>query len=120
MARIAADSFARIIENIAGYPVGMETYFGAGAAHIEVWVPRAGHIVLHLIEVSEDMEDIARLRTVSVVPGDYKPFEVVTDHGQLVLGETRGVQAALSIALDYVAAPAWYAGAQDEHDLVAV
>lgn len=118
MTRIAAESFARTVANMAAYPVGVETSFGAGSAHVEVWRPLAGTWVLSLIEVSEDMAEVARLRTVAIVPSATRTFDVISGDGSVTLGEFRGIEAALGHALDYVAAPAWFAGAQSEPDLV--
>lgn len=120
MSRPAAESFARMVSNIANYHVGIETSFGAGSAHIGVWRPREGHWVLSLLHVADDLSSVDHTNTVGIVPGEYKAFEVVEGDGSMVLADFHGIEAAVGFALDRVGSAAWYAGAQDEHDSTGV
>lgn len=86
--RPAAERVATTIRNVAALPVGADTSFGLGVAHIEVTRPREGYWVISAIEVAEDYSEIRRLRTVAVVPSEYRNFDVVAGRGN------RGVQAA--------------------------
>jgi hypothetical protein len=116
MARPAAASFARMVSNIANYPVGIETSFGAGSAHIGVWRPRENHWIISLLHVADDLASVDHSSMVAIVPGEYKEFEVVMGDGSMVLSDFRGIEAAVGFALDHVGSAAWLAGAQDEHD----
>ena len=75
--RPTPESFGRIVANVAGYPVGTDTTFGMGAAHVAVWVPRPNTWVISVIEVSEDLESITWVRTIGICPGQYRELEAV-------------------------------------------
>lgn len=125
MAALAPIRFERIVfalvsAFIARYEVGTEWSFAVSETHdVKVWVPRAGHLTLQIVEWTRDFD--APLRTVTVAPGETKAFAIITTapDGVLILDETRGLPAAFSAALDYVTGPL-RAVVQNEHDPVAV
>lgn len=116
MSRPEAASFARIVANVAAYPVGTETSFGAGSAHVWVWRPREGHWAISLLHVADDFSSVDRSRMVAVVPGEFKAYEVTAGDGSVVLADFRGIEAAVGFALEQVCSAVWYAGAQNDHD----
>ena len=112
-------SVVRIVANMAALPVGTDTSFGCGAAHVAVWRPRVDTWVLQLIEVTPDF-DIAVLRTIGIGPGQHRALEAVyTIHGgpldgaPCIAGEFRSVEAALGFALEHVTTPVLAAGQHD-------
>jgi hypothetical protein len=116
-ATLTAAKFGRIVRALArqfdGLTVGAEWLFMiADGIDVVAWVPRAGHLTLQLGEF-----DGPALRTVTVCPGVERTFDVITD--AILIGETRGIEAALSIALDHLTAPL-AANAQNTHDAFAV
>lgn len=116
-ATITPAAFGRIVaaltRQFAGLTVGVEWLFMVAPGYeVVAWVPRAGHLTLQIRPF-----DGAVIRTVTVCPGADRPFDVVS--GRVVLGETRGVDAALSLALDHLVAPL-LAAHQCEHDAFAV
>lgn len=113
--RPAAERVATTIRNVAALPVGADTSFGLGIAHIEVIRPREGYWMISAIEVVEDYSEIRRLRTVAVVPSEYRNFDVVAGSGGLIHGEFRGIEAAIGLALERAGAAA-LADRQHEHD----
>jgi len=102
---ISSKSFTTAIRNILGRPVrDLDEMSGSvGPAFVSDWHPRADVWVLQGLEQDEDWNVIV-LRTAGVQVGGSKVWEVTGD-GR-VLGETRGLEAAMSIALEYVTAPA--------------
>jgi len=122
-ATIPAAKFARMRVALArqfdGLTVGTEWGFMATEDFdIVAWVPRAGHLTLQLCPVLPDAGTGAAVRTVTVCPGAYRTYDVVGACSTL-LGEAWSLHAAVSIALDYVTAPA-RAQAQHVHDPFAV
>jgi hypothetical protein len=118
--RPAPAAFARIVANVATYPVGIETYFGMGAAFVEVWRPTEGVWVFHLVEVTDDLEEINRLKTVAVTPSEYRGHDVIGGDGTFAYAtDFRGIETAIGYAFDELAAEVWR-GSQNEHDPVAV
>lgn len=126
--RPAADSFERIVNNLAGYaevkPIDFETTFLAGSAPLNVWKPMPGCLVLRLMsgELDEHTFEEKTLRTVGIIPGDIAggEEELAVVEGPVILGEFKTWRAAVSFALERVCASNWSAGAQAEHDNVAV
>jgi hypothetical protein len=120
-ALIPADRFARIVVALASQlcgAVGADWLFAVtGAADILVWRPVDGTLVLRLVADAAD-EHSPVLRTVTVTAGAERAFDVIAGD-RLVIGETRGAEAAFSIALDYVTAPL-RAERQHDHDAFAV
>jgi hypothetical protein len=113
-------TFTLVSGFLARYAVGTEWSFGLTEAFdVKVWVPRAGHLTLQVVDWTRDFD--APIRTVTVAPGEHKAFAAIasTRDGVLILDETRGLPAAFSTALEYLAAPA-HAALQHEHDPVAV
>lgn len=114
-----ADQFARIVnaltrQYLGHREVGIEWLFMVPGTEFDInaWVPRDDMLVLQLVNEQGEVQ-----RTVAVVPGEYRRYEVIAN--QTVIGEARAPEAAFSIALDYVTAPA-RAAQQNEHDAVAV
>jgi hypothetical protein len=117
---VSAASFARIVANLSTLPIGdNERVFGMGSAMVSAWRPRANVLVVQTLEHEDGTWESALrvLRTAGITVGGGRNFEVTGDG--CVLGETRGIEAALSIALDYVAAAA-LAYLQHEPDACAV
>lgn len=109
MASTETTQFGRVVDNMVSgrtLHVGTDVLFGLGPATINAWRPRAGVFVFEGVDLDDSMEGYRVVRTVGVCRGGTKTWEVIGD-GQLGLGETRGLAAALGIALDYVSAPAW-------------
>jgi hypothetical protein len=108
---LPADKFARIVtalaKQLAGTPGAEWLFMVTETADVDVWRPRVGTLVLQLDG-----------RTVTVTQGVERSFDVVAGDA-LLIGETRGAEAAFSIALDYVTAPQ-RAASQHEHDTVSV
>lgn len=101
---VTATSYATIINNLVARPVSDdEQHFGMGAAFVSDWHPRSDVWVLQGVEQDKDW-NIYVLRTAGITAGGDKVFEVTADG--CVLGETKGLKAAMCIALDYVTAPA--------------
>lgn len=110
---------AALVAQFAGLVVGREWGFMVGEDFDMVaWVPRAGHLTLQLSPLDAEGDLLPAVRTVTVCPGVDRPWEVI-GAGAVVIGETRGLDAAISLALDYVTAPA-RAGVQHDHDPFAV
>lgn len=134
-ARPAAASFGRIVANLVNTfltrPVDYWTTFQAGSAPVDVWVAQGSAFVLHLtdgVDLDQDGYQPNYLATIAIVPNtdEYEPeqWDVIGDRtfkGQRVaLGSFKALDAAVGFALEAVCARNWYAGAQDQHDLVAV
>jgi hypothetical protein len=122
-AAITPARFARIVAAlVASYgPAshGREWSSMLDADHdLVVRVSPAGRFALTVHRLDERGDFGRALRTATVQIGYDRPYEVVT-LDRLVLGETRGLDAAMSIALDYVTAPL-RAAAQHDHDPCAV
>jgi hypothetical protein len=110
---------AALVRQFAGLVVGAEWGFMlADGFDVEAWVPRAGHLSLRLCAVEEDGTTGPGLLTVTVCPGVDRPFEVVRGDG-LIIAETRGLDAAFSVALDEFARLIGQR-AQAAHDVCAV
>jgi hypothetical protein len=104
---VSAASFARIVNNLSDLPIGdNDRIFGMGYAMVSAWRPRRDVLVIQALEFEGGWgdDDLRVLRTAGITVGGDRNFEVTGDG--VVLGETRGIEAALSIALDYVIAPA--------------
>lgn len=104
---VTAASYARIVTNLANLPIGdNDRIFGMGRAMVSAWRPRHDVLVIQTLEFEGGWgdDDLRVLRTVGIAVGGERNFEITTDG--CVLGETRGIEAALAIALDYVIAPA--------------
>jgi len=122
MTALTAEKFASIRIALAtrselAHEVGTEWLFMiAPDFDVKVWAPREGHLTLQLVDIAERVQ-----RTVTVCPGEYKTFAVVTSDrdGVFTLGETHGAHAAFSEALDYLTAPL-RAATQHDHDAFAV
>lgn len=120
-----ARRFARMVVALAGrfalLMQGIEWTFmapgGAGEWDIAAWCPRDGHLTLQLCPVLEDGDTGAALRTVTVCPGAYRTYDVVSDG--VIVGEAWRLHAAMSIALDHVTLP-MRARQQQDHDTFAV
>lgn len=100
-----------------GHEVGTEWLFMiAPDFDVKVWAPREGHLTLQLVDIAERVQ-----RTVTVCPGEYKAFAVVTSDrdGVYTIDETRRAHAAFSTALDHLTAPL-RAATQHDHDTFAV
>lgn len=126
--------FAALVTNLASFPEYRETSFMVGPAMVDLWRPREGHWVLNLAEYTnetftdddgiEGVDPYAThtVRTVAIVPGEYRAFEVRRfEGGQAVtVTECHSVEAALAIALDEVTRPVWQpivvAAAMNRHD----
>lgn len=122
-ATITPARFARIVAALVAQfvtlVVGREWGFMVGEGFdIVAWVPRDGHLTMQLCPVAEDGDTGAAVRTVTVCPGLDRPWEVI-GASAVVIGETRGLDAAFSLALDYVTAP-MRAAQQGEPDPFAV
>lgn len=118
--RPTAASMQRTIRNVAANPVGTDTSFGMGAAHVEVWVPRPATWVFTLIEVTPGFYDIERLRTIAIHPGGGKALQAVyTIHGgeldgsPCIAGEFYSAEAAIGFALEWVTGPVLAAAQYD-------
>lgn len=111
--RPAARSFQNMVENISFRLVGGGTAWQSGAAYLE------DHRVLDtmwsIILRHNETEAVLRQVLVQFVNGRY---HVMTNaRGQYwTLGEFKTRRAAVGMALDYVAAPAWLEGMQSEPD----
>lgn len=114
--RPAADRFAVTVNNIATMRVG-ENNFQSGAAHI--WVHRVtGHYwIISLLHNDSGMTLGAVVVRWHAAEARYLVIDV---ERTVQIGDARGSRCALGQALDYVAAPAWFAGAQHEHDAFSV
>ena len=122
--RSAPATFARTVTNVANYPVGTDTSFGLGAAHLQAWRPArtSATWVFTLIEMSDDLDDVAQLATVAIVPtpGPWFTYDVITGDGTVVLaGDFKNIEAAIGFAFDELCAPVWRTS-QTEPDAVAV
>lgn len=118
-----AQRFARTVANVAAYPVGTDTSFGLGVAHVAVWVPAPNTWVIQLIEVAEDFSDIAVLATMGVSPDQTGESALATTYtdpelGVVQAGDFKAAHAALAFALEWVCAAAL--AQQDDHDEFAV
>ena len=121
-------AFARIVANLAAILVGTrvvregaEWPFMIGyCAEVVAWVPRPGTLVLQLNDIltGELGEGGRALGTVAVHPGAERAYDV-TAGDRLIIGETRGAPAAVSLALDHLIRPL-RAEQQAEHDAFAV
>lgn len=118
-----AQRFARTVANVAAMPVGTDTSFGLGAAHVAVWVPRPATWVVQLIEVAQDYSGIAVLATMGVSSdqtGESALAATYTDPelGVVQAGDFKAARAALAFALEWVCAAAL--AQQNDHDEFAV
>lgn len=114
--RTPAERFATMVNNLASTPVGADTSFGAGPAHVAVWRPTPTSWVLSLVDWVEDADAPVYLRTVAVVRDEFGGFDVTDGKGNLgrvLAGDFVQAEAALGYALDNVTAPVWGAGRQD-------
>lgn len=124
--RPVADSFERIVNNLAGYaeakPIDFETTFLAGSAPVNLWKPMPGCLVLRLMsgELDEHTFEEKTLRTVGIIPGDIAggEEELAVVEGPVILAEFKTWRAAICFALERVCAPHWYAGAQEANTTV--
>lgn len=132
--RPAAASFSTIVANLANTFRTSENNawisFMAGSAPLDVTVTQ-GRMYLYL-EDGNSRADVDQrpvcIDAVAIVPNtdEYASAEwdVIGDRmheGQRVaLASFKGLYAALGFALERVCARNWYAGAQDQHDPVAV
>jgi hypothetical protein len=118
--------FAALVTNMAGFPVLQETSVLVGPAMVDLWRPREGHWILMLQEYVYDTDaeggdpyETRTVRTVSIVPGEYRAFEVHREGG-VIAAECHSVEAALGVALDEVTRPVWQpavvAAAMNAHD----
>lgn len=123
------ERFAALVTNLAGFPEYRETNFLVGPAPVELWRPREGHWVLNLQAFTYAENDpqgdpfaMHTVRTVAIVPGEFRAFEVRRFQGSepVTVAECHSVEAALGIALDEVTKPIWQpavvAAAMNEHD----
>lgn len=123
------ERFAALVTNLSMRPVGDESPFLVGPAMVELWRPREGHWILNLQEYTfaendEDGDPYAThaVRTIAIVPGEYRAFEVQRfENGEpVIVTECHSVEAALGIALDEVTKPVWQpavvAAAMNAHD----
>lgn len=120
-----ANSFARIVKNISqnmNGPRPMMTTFQAGSAPLWLYVSGSGVVRLSLIAPGAKTASVkTTIRMVTVQPsGNWGRKAVAHDTGGVELGDFRTWNAAFSTALEYVCAPNWYAGAQNEHDAASV
>jgi hypothetical protein len=117
LARVAnalADQFVRGL-----FTVGAESLSAlALGLDLVTWSPRVGVVVLQLCLVNVDGTTGPVLRTVTVCPGQARAFDIIEGDG-LLIGETRGVAAAFSIAIERLAEPVMRLH-QDTPDPVAV
>lgn len=121
------ERFAALVTNLAAFPELHETSFLVGPAMVDLWRPREGHWVLMLMDYTHaegsdgDPYETHAVRTVSIVPGEFRAFEVRRE-GELAVtvAECHSIEAALAIALDEVTRPVWQpaviAAAMNEHD----
>lgn len=103
-----------------GLRVGSEwSFMLVDGYDVFAWVPRAGYLTLQVAALDESSvwEMGPVLRTVTVCPGEYRELEIIAEG--VVLGETHGAHAAMTIAVDYLLAPS-NAERQDDHDAFAV
>lgn len=117
---VTAASYARIVTNLADLPIGdNDRIFGMGRAMVSAWRPRHDVLVIQALEHEGGTweGELRVLRTAGITVGGERNFEITAD-GRL-LGETRSIEAALAVALDYVTAPA-LAYLQHELDACAV
>jgi hypothetical protein len=116
-----AERFSALIDNLAARPIGSESPFIVGDACVDLWRPREGHWVFTLVErVGDDFATEIR-RTVSIIPGLYRAFEVVDGtNARHLYGEFHGIRSAIAHALDEVTRPVWQPGvvaaAMNAHD----
>lgn len=122
------ERFAALVTNLAGFPELRETSFLVGPAMVDLWRPREGHWVLNLVEYTHDEEsdgdpyETHTVRTVAIVPGATRAFEVrrFEDGEAITMADCHSVEAALAIALDEVTRPVWQpivvAAAMNAHD----
>lgn len=123
------ERFAALVTNLAAKPLFDESPFLVGPAMVESWRPREGHWILNLQDHTYAENDpegdpfaMHAIRTVAIVPGEYRAFEVLRfeDGEPIVAAECHSVEAALGIALDEVTRPVWQpaviAAAMNEHD----
>lgn len=133
--RPTAASFSTIVRNLVATfetrEAGYWTSFMAGSAPVDVSVGyEARTLYLHLDDGSAmDMDCCpAYLETIMVFPNtdpyESRQWDVAGDRmleGQRVtLASFKGLDAAIGFALERVCARNWHAGAQDQHDPVAV
>jgi hypothetical protein len=116
--------FAALVTNLANVPELGNASFMVGPAMVDLWRPREGHWVLNLQEYYEDENaecgyETYTVRTVAIVPGEYRAFEVRREGG-VIAAECHSVEAALGVALDEVTRPMWQpavvAAAMNAHD----
>lgn len=107
------ERFAALVTNLADFPILRETSFLVGPAMVDLWRPREGHWILMLQEYvydgdaeDDDPFETETVRTVAIVPGEYRAFEVRREEG-VTVAECHSVEAALAIALDEVTKPVW-------------
>lgn len=117
----AAERFSALIENLAVRPVGSESPFIVGNACVDLWRPREGHWVFSLVEHVGDDFETQIVRTVAIIPGEYRAFELVDGvNARHQYGEFHGIRSAIATALDEVTRPAWQpsvvAAAMNAHD----
>lgn len=117
----AAERFGALVENLAVRPVGTESPFIVGTACVDLWRPRKGHWIFTLVEYVGDDYATEIRRTVAIVPGLYRAFELVDGaNASHLYGEFHGIRSAIAQALDEVTRPAWQPGvvaaAMNAHD----
>lgn len=105
-----AQRFGALIENLAVVAVGSGSSFTVGQACVDLWRPREGHWIFTLVEYIGDF-DVEIVRTVAIIPGLYREFEVVDGaNAQHLYGESHGIRVAIAQALDEVTRPVWQPG----------
>lgn len=116
-----AERFMTLVGNLAALRVGAESSFLVGAASVDVWRPREGHWVFTLIEIVGDDFEQETLRTVAIIPGEFRRLELVDGaDNRHQFGQFHSLEAAIGTALDEVTRPVWLTTvvttAMNEHD----
>jgi hypothetical protein len=132
--RPAAAAFSTIVTNLVNTFETSEdntwTSFMAGSAPLDVTVTQ-GRMYIYLEDGTAHADVDQRpvcIEAVAVVPNtdqhDPAQWDVIGDQmhegRRVVLASFKGLDFALCFALERVCARNWYAGAQDQHDPVAV
>jgi hypothetical protein len=132
--RPTATSFGTIVRNLTTTMTTREsgywTTFMAGSAPLDVTVAD-GRLYLYLEDDSRSADVDRRpvcIEAVAIIPNrdadEPEQWDVIGDRmfegRRVALASFKGLDAAIGFALERVCARNWYAGAQDQHDPVAV
>lgn len=134
--RPTAQSFTNIVNNLVATwttrETGYWTTFMAGSAPLDIYVDTPGQRIYIYLEDASDAADCdkrpACIEAVAIVPNtdEHEPerWDVIGDRmfegRRVALASFKTEEAAMGFALERVCARNWYAGAQGQHDPVAV